>query len=728
MAPISGADKLKVFESRDILRERSVSPNTPFEDSKAQQLKIAKNTISNRTDEVGYDDQDEEDIDNDDHGHDEEEHNGNSTTPVLSHSWAPSSTLKSPHFPSKPKFFKSSSIAVPLGVPNDDHTRLTRTRSNPQISVEEIGNIKNFTKNYIIPAAKWAYSPISTSKSKGSGRNAKHKYKIEYSVFKPLKHLRPIKSEKDFIIHWRKIVEDETNEHFDFPSNFITQAGFADIINGVTKLIEIENIFPERIAAGSSGSYFVYNRNFKNREILERAGVFKPKDEEPYGPVSPKWTKWAHRTFFPCCFGRSCLIPNLGYISEAAATVIDQQLLSYIVPHTEVIQLRSPTFYYSYFDKSDTISKLPQKVGSFQMFLKGYNEAINWLRLYPIPNDINGLPENLEVEIGEDEIIQDTQFKWSKKSIAQFREEVEKLVILDYIIRNTDRSLDNWMIKINWKLVKDTKPKLNQNGKKTKKYIPIIKIGAIDNGLAFPWKQPDQWRSFPFGWLFLPLSIIGQPFSLKTRHHYLPLLTSKFWWEQTVSKLKEVFEKDNDFKTRLWLKQLAVLKGQAFNVVEILKLSYAGPLELSRRENLEVIDDITSIPRSVCNDKMLREMQSSVYDLEGFNTGYSPYNPKIDEDEEEEDEDEEDADEEETVGGVSSGSTMNDTTPLLLAGSPDIKSKSKGYVEEDDITGFEYNLHHPTPMESSHDESNLNDVVIERIVKANGNPPVFTWC
>jgi hypothetical protein len=26
---------------------------------------------------------------------------------------------------------------------------------------------------------------------------------------------------------------------------------------------------------------------------------------------------------------------------------------------------------------------------------------------------------------------------------------------------------------------------------------PHIHIGAIDNSLAFPWKHPDEWRSFP---------------------------------------------------------------------------------------------------------------------------------------------------------------------------------------------------------------------------------------
>ena len=33
---------------------------------------------------------------------------------------------------------------------------------------------------------------------------------------------------------------------------------------------------------------------------------------------------------------------------------------------------------------------------------------------------------------------------------ANTQEELEKLVILDYLMRNTDRGLDNWMIKLEW--------------------------------------------------------------------------------------------------------------------------------------------------------------------------------------------------------------------------------------------------------------------------------------
>ena len=64
--------------------------------------------------------------------------------------------------------------------------------------------------------------------------------------------------------------------------------------------------------------------------------MFKPKDEEPYGHLNPKWTKWVHKLCCPCCFGRSCLVPNQGYLSEAGASIVDEVLRLDIVPKTKV--------------------------------------------------------------------------------------------------------------------------------------------------------------------------------------------------------------------------------------------------------------------------------------------------------------------------------------------------------------------------------------------------------
>ena len=59
-----------------------------------------------------------------------------------------------------------------------------------------------------------------------------------------------------------------------------------------------DGVYPERIYQGSSGSYFVKQKDGKT------VGVFKPKNEEPYGQLNPKWTKWMHKMCCPCCFGR----------------------------------------------------------------------------------------------------------------------------------------------------------------------------------------------------------------------------------------------------------------------------------------------------------------------------------------------------------------------------------------------------------------------------------------
>lgn len=68
--------------------------------------------------------------------------------------------------------------------------------------------------------------------------------------------------------------------------------------------------------------------------------MFKPKDEEPYGHLNPKWTKWLHKTCCPCCFGRSCLVPNQGYLSEVGASIVDKKLGLNVVPKTKVRNIR----------------------------------------------------------------------------------------------------------------------------------------------------------------------------------------------------------------------------------------------------------------------------------------------------------------------------------------------------------------------------------------------------
>jgi len=81
---------------------------------------------------------------------------------------------------------------------------------------------------------------------------------------------------------------------------------------------------------------------------------------------------------------------------------------------------------------------------------------------------------------------------------------------------------------------------------------PHIHIAAIDNSLSFPHEHPQGWRSYTYGWLYLPVSIIGRPFSEKTRNHFLPLLTSKTWWEETTYQLQKLFAVDPDFHPKMF--------------------------------------------------------------------------------------------------------------------------------------------------------------------------------
>ncbi|KAI3407168.2 LSB6 [Candida oxycetoniae] len=488
--------------------------------------------------------------------------------------------------------------------------------------------LTRFKKSVLIPAAKWAYSPVTKFQNQRKSYTSSRpvdEYKIEYSVFKPLPGLKRIQLPSDISAHLHDFIEFQTNKPFEFPEGYRSENQFQVLIEQVRHVIEVDRIYPERIASGSSGSYFVFNKIEPNTSLYAKVGIFKPKSEEPF-------------------------------------------------KHVE---------------------KLPYKIGSFQVFLNGYINANTWFKVHPLPTHIHLLPNSSDVEVEITEA--DFKFQWSKDAMLQFQQEIEKMVILDYIMRNTDRGNDNWMIKVEW--VEITRDETKQ----IKTMRPYLKIGAIDNGLAFPWKHPNEWRSFPFGWLFLPLSLIGRPFSKGTREHYLLLLTSKLWWETTVVKLHRTFMKDKDFKERMWLKQLAVLKGQAFNVVEVLKMGFAGPLELTRRENLVVYDDLMFMP---CNG-----------DGDGDGDGGGDDNDN-----------DGGNDLAETRQSLSvSTENADQYTPLLIKPSridnlQCISDPGDNYPNRNE-SGYERinRETEPLPKQGSR-------VVIERIVRETSKPPVFTWC
>lgn len=118
-----------------------------------------------------------------------------------------------------------------------------------------------------------------------------------------------------------------------------------------------------------------------------------------------------------------------------------------------------------------------------------------------------------------------------------------------------------------------------------------IHVAAIDNGLAFPFKHPDQWRSYPYAWLSLPHALLVQPISVETRKRLLPMLSDPEWWEGTIRDLHRLFSLDSDFEPRMFERQLAVLKGQGWNIVQTLRDPSAGILDLVTRKRCVVWEE-----------------------------------------------------------------------------------------------------------------------------------------
>ncbi|XP_034628533.1 phosphatidylinositol 4-kinase type 2-beta isoform X1 [Trachemys scripta elegans] len=334
---------------------------------------------------------------------------------------------------------------------------------------------------------------------------------------------------------------------------FLDDPEFAEIVLRTEQAIEC-GVFPERISQGSSGSYFV--KDPKGKTI----GVFKPKSEEPYGHLNPKWTKYFHKICCPCCFGRGCLVPNQGYLSETGACLVDTKLGLGVVPKTKVVWLVSETFNYSAIDRAKSRGKkyalekvpkvgkkfhrigLPPKVGSFQLFVEGYKEAEYWLRKF----ETDPLPENTR---------------------KQFQSQFERLVVLDYVIRNTDRGNDNWLVR--YEKQDDDIDLSDKDIQWTTSKEPVIKIAAIDNGLAFPFKHPDEWRAYPFHWAWLSQAKV--PFSQETRDLILPRISDMNFVQDLCEDLYELFKTDKGFDKATFENQMSVMRGQILNLTQALK-------------------------------------------------------------------------------------------------------------------------------------------------------------
>ncbi|KAJ7783173.1 phosphatidylinositol 3 and 4-kinase-domain-containing protein [Mycena metata] len=512
--------------------------------------------------------------------------------------------------------------------------------------------------------SRWTLAITSRLKLQKKSKIGPKKIQIWRSVFEPVAGVQPIDPNPV-----------KTLDH----NPPMTQAEFEKLAESVRTAIG-HGIQPKMITKGSSGSYFARATNELGR--VHTVAVFKPKDEEPYGRLNPKTTKWLHRQMrWLIPFGRACLIPNLSYISEAAASLLDTRLQLNIVPPTQLVSLSSPAFFYDWLDRNAAKKgkPLPDKIGSMQFFLSGFQDASEFLRKHPWPGRAiadtfddsthrqGGVSKRFlsalkivcgrtgeaedeldvydEADYEDDHALFDASeagdsrpFYWTQGLQQSFREELENAY---YLMLNTDRGADNYMIKYcdgdHEKSLVDVAPSRfarpqmpsmselrkpdgspqihfspstslgpsTSTGSVSEIYTrkPHIHIAAIDNSLSFPHEHPQGWRTYTY--VYLPVSVIGRPFSEKTRNHFLPLLTSKAWWEETTFELLKLFSLDPDFR------QLAVMKGQAWNIVQSLQHN-VGPLELTRRSKVLVWDDEVEIAEEDLDERVEQSPRLSI--------------------------------------------------------------------------------------------------------------------
>uniref|UniRef100_A0A183BLK2 Phosphatidylinositol 4-kinase type 2 n=1 Tax=Globodera pallida TaxID=36090 RepID=A0A183BLK2_GLOPA len=347
---------------------------------------------------------------------------------------------------------------------------------------------------------------------------------------------------------------------------------------------------------------------------------------------------------------------SLGYLSETAASLVDQKLGLNVVPRTAIVALAAPTFNYGRIDRTVTSTKeqiarnypdlgrhfkrigLPPKRGSFQLFVHGYKDAKYFLDQW------EQYPEQAP----------------PKPSQKEFQLQFENMVVLDYIIRNTDRGNDNWLVCYtpatlaseegaerrrrvsssssgelkrsdslkqlkeelgnepakfmeDGKLIDIQEPGtgITERGSSAFAFaficfyvlflillffetlnrarsesandnwedvnMPHVKVAAIDNGLAFPFKHPDQWRAYPYQWAKLPMAQL--PFSEEIVQKILPLIDNTDFVRQLGNDLRNVFKTDKGFDKKTFVKQLSVIYGQMFNLREALR-TRKTPLQL----------------------------------------------------------------------------------------------------------------------------------------------------
>lgn len=89
----------------------------------------------------------------------------------------------------------------------------------------------------------------------------------------------------------------------------------------------------EMVYEGYSGTYKTldYQGNI--------VGIFKPKDEHPYGSDNPKCLGFVLRNLMPLKARRGCNVAEQTYLTEVASYIVDRYLTLGVVPLTGVVKL-----------------------------------------------------------------------------------------------------------------------------------------------------------------------------------------------------------------------------------------------------------------------------------------------------------------------------------------------------------------------------------------------------
>lgn len=429
---------------------------------------------------------------------------------------------------------------------------------------------------------------------------------------------------------------------------------FNEKLKNCMNTIKYRNIQPKLIAGGSSGTYIIFGSDRLEDDEVRPVFIFKPMNEEPYSKkFQPKWLKYLQFKLLPFTFGRECLLDegNYGYITDLMVSRLDYLMFreNRIVPWCDVCVLESGSFF-NKFKKTekaeytkqrdnffkrlsgDIVSENPQgmnffvfwftwirkliskiwelliyyitgghklitiqrKLGSVQVFELGFVTAKDFFETYPLPS--------------KDLLEEETFGIWDKDLLNNLHQQLQRLYILDFITRNTDRNLDNWMLRLN-----ESKE---------------LTLKAIDNSLAFPFKHPSSLRTYPFEWLYqLPRYLLEKPLEPELIRDIMAKLTNPDWWNdwrltfwECHSRSGKVFVSsnhddyceagtyfDNPFLSSVTDKtcelnidsrvnlQWSLFKGQAFLLYKLMKAGLCGisvnSLDLVQMERCYVHED-----------------------------------------------------------------------------------------------------------------------------------------